>query len=74
MLKDQFIGMNYKTKSDIKHTANRYKYFLESSFVGVNRLFVSIYANQGNNAKRFNVPKCYLPKCIISGHQWKKLL
>ena len=74
MLKDQFIGMNYKTKSDIKHTANKYKYFLESSFVGVNRLFVSVYANQGNNAKRFNVSKCYLPKYIISGHQWQKLL
>ena len=30
----------YKTKSENKNTTNEYRYFLESNFVGVNRLFV----------------------------------
>ena len=30
----------YKTKSENKKTTNEYRYFLESKFVGVNRLFV----------------------------------
>ena len=30
----------YKTKSKNKHTTNEYRYFLESNFIGVNRLFV----------------------------------
>ena len=28
----------YKTKNENKNTENKYRYFLESSFVGVNRL------------------------------------
>ena len=46
-----------KTKSDNKNTANELRYFLESGFVGVNRLFVLVYTNEGNNAKRFNNQK-----------------
>ena len=33
---------------------NEFTYFLESNFVGVNRLFVSVYTNHGDNVKRFN--------------------
>ena len=29
----------YKTKSEIKKATNEYRYFLESNFVRVNRLF-----------------------------------
>ena len=36
---NQFIGMNRKQKSENKNTPNKYRYFLESNFVGVNRLF-----------------------------------
>ena len=32
---------------------NEYRYFIEPNFVGVNRLFVLVYSNQGDNAKRF---------------------
>ena len=31
--------INYKTKSENKHTTNEYRYFLESNFIRVNRLF-----------------------------------
>ena len=30
---------DYKTKSENKNTTNEYRFFLESNFVGVNRLF-----------------------------------
>ena len=36
---NQFIGMNIKQKSENKNTTNKYRYFLESNFVGVNRFF-----------------------------------
>ena len=32
----------YKTKSENKNTTNEYRYFLESNFVGVNRLFIQM--------------------------------
>ena len=44
----------YKTKSENKNTTNEYRYFLESNFSGVNRLFVLVYSNHHANAKRFN--------------------
>ena len=43
----------YKTKSVDKKTRNEFRYFLESNFVGVDRLFVLVYTNQGNSAKSF---------------------
>ena len=43
----------YKTKSENKNTTNENMYFLESNFVGVNRLFVPVYTNEGNNATTF---------------------
>ena len=58
----------YKTKSENKNTTSEYRYFLESNFVGVNRLFVLVYTNEDNNAKRFNAQKFYLPKDIIKNY------
>ena len=42
--------------------------FLKSNFVGFNRLFISVYANHGDNAKRFHARKYYLPKAIIDNY------
>ena len=58
----------YKTKSDNKNTKNEFPYFLESNFLGVNRLFVLVYINHGDNAKRFTARKYYLPKGIIKNY------
>ena len=55
----------YKTKSDNKNTTNKFRYFLESNFVGVNTLFVLVYSNHDNNVKRFKAKRYYLPKGII---------
>ena len=44
----------YKSKSENKNTANEFIYFPESNFVEVKRLFVLVYTNEANNAKRFN--------------------
>ena len=41
----------YKTKSENKNTTNEYRYFLRPNFVGVNRLFVVVDPNHGENAK-----------------------
>ena len=38
---------------------NEFRYFLQSNFVEVNTLFVLVYTNHGNNAKRFNAQKYY---------------
>ena len=57
-----------KIKSENKNTTNEYKYFIESNFVGVNRLFVLIYPNQGDKVKRFNDKKYYSPKGIIKNY------
>ena len=57
-MKDHFIGMNIKQKSKNKSTANEYRYFLESNFVGVKRLSVLVYSNQDNNAKRSKSQWC----------------
>ena len=47
----------YKTKSDNKNTTNKFRFFLESNFIEVNRLFVSIYTNQDAASKRFKAQK-----------------
>ena len=41
-LKDQCIERNIKHKVKIKNTTDKYRYYLESSFVGVNRLFFAL--------------------------------
>ena len=56
----------YKTKSENKNAANEYRYFLKSNFVGVNRLFVLLYSNENDKAKRFKTRRYYLPKKIDS--------
>ena len=43
----------YKTKSD--NMTNEFRYFLESNFVGVNKLFVLVYSNENAASKRFKV-------------------
>ena len=66
-MKDQFIGMNLKQKVN-KNTTTEYTYFLESNFVGVNRLFLLVYSNQDNNSKRFKTRRYYLPKGTIDSY------
>ena len=61
-------GNEYKTKSKNKNITNEYRYFLESMFVGVNRLFVFVYSNQDVSFKRFKTRKYYLPKSIIKNY------
>ena len=58
----------YKAKSENKNTTNNYRYFLESNFVGVNGLFVLIYPNVANNAKRHSAKKYYLPRGRIKNY------
>ena len=43
----------YKTKSENKNMTNEYRYFLESNFVRVNRLFIFVHSNQDADPKRF---------------------
>ena len=45
----------YKTKSEDKNTTNKYRYFLESNFVGVNRLTQTKTTVQ--KSRRFCSPK-----------------
>ena len=58
----------YKTKSENENKRNKYRYFIESNFLGANRLFALIYSNQDGIAKRFNNKKYYLPKCFINNY------
>ena len=55
----------FKTKSENKNTTIKYSNFLQSKFLGVNRLFVSIYSNRDDNAKSFKLLRYYLRKGII---------
>ena len=67
-LKDQFIGMNIKQKMIIKIPQKNLDYFLESYFVGVNRLFLLVYSNEDVASKTFKSKKYYLPKGIINNY------
>ena len=58
----------YKTKSKNKNTTNEYRYFLQSNFVGVNRLFILVYTNQDDNARKFKTRRYYLPKEILDNY------
>ena len=58
----------YKTKSENKNTINEYRYFCESNFVGVNRLFVLVYSNQDAKTKRFKTQIYYFPKYVIKNY------
>ena len=63
----QFIGIN-KAKSQNKKPIKRFRYFLESNFIGVERLYVLVYSDKDGNAKIFNARKFYLPKGIIKNY------
>ena len=58
----------YKTKSNNKNMTNKFRHFVKSNFVGVNRLFVLVYSNEDAAFKRFKAKKCYLPKRIINDY------
>ena len=49
----------------MKNTTNECRYFLESSVVRVNELFVLTYSNQDDNAKRIKTRRYYLPKGVF---------
>ena len=55
----------YKAKSEDKNMTNEYRYFFESNFVRVNRLFVLVYSNQDNTSKRYEARRYFLPKGVI---------
>ena len=55
----------YKTKSDNKNTTNEFRFFLESNFVGVNRLFILVYTNQDAACKRFKTKRYYRKELLI---------
>ena len=63
-----FYWNEYKIKSENKATTNEYRYILKSNFVGVNRLFVLVYLNRGDDVKRFKTRKYYLPKGLIKNY------
>ena len=50
-LKDQFIEINIKPDVRVKQQMN--KDIFESNFVGVNRLYVLVYLNRGDDVKQF---------------------
>ena len=58
----------YKTKCQNNNTSNEYRYFLESNFVGVNRLFILVCLNRSNGVKRFKTRRYYLPKDMIKNY------
>ena len=55
----------YKTKRE-KYATNEYKYFIESKFVGVNRLIVLVYSIQNDNSKRYKAKTYCLKKDAVS--------
>ena len=60
---DHCIWMNIKQKMKTKR--KKRIYFLESNFVGVNRLFVLVYSNPDVNSKKLKTRRSYLPNEII---------
>ena len=58
----------YKAKSVNKNTTNEFRLFLESNFVGVNRLFVLVYTNQDAASRIFKAKIYYLAKGIIDNY------
>ena len=55
----------YRIKNENKNTANEYRFFLELNFVGVNRLFVSVYSNKDVDSKKIKIKRYYVPKGIF---------
>ena len=63
-----FYWDEYKTKDEYKNMTNEFRHFQESNFVGINRLFVLVYANENADSKRFKTERYYLPKGIIDNY------
>ena len=65
-----------KTKSENKNTIIECRYFLESNFVGLNRLLPLVNSNAGDNAKKYKAWRYYLPKVNIENYNiiinWQK--
>ena len=57
-----------KTKSENRNTTNNYRYFLQSNFVAVNRLFALVHSNEDDGSKRFNTRRYYLPKSLTKNY------
>ena len=47
---------------------NQYRYFLESNFAGINRLFALGYSNRDDDVKRLKAQIYYVPKGIIKNY------
>ena len=58
----------HKTKVENKNATNECKYSIESNFVRVSRLFLLVYLNQINHAKKYNTTKYYLPKSVTKNY------
>ena len=58
----------YETKSENKNTKNTYVYFFESNRFRVNRLFMVVFLNRGNDIKRFPGRIYYLRNCTIKNY------
>ena len=54
----------YGTKSQSKQTTNEYRYFLGSTFVGVNRLFELIYLNRNNDVNNLKLQGIIYQKAL----------
>ena len=53
---------------NIKKCFQSIQYFLESNFVGINRLFVLVYSNQDGSSKEFKALRNYLPNVNIKNY------
>ena len=65
------------SKSENKNATNEYRYFLESNFVGVIRLYFLVYTNQDADSKRFKTQRYNLPKVITKNYNaiiWYKTI
>ena len=58
----------YETKSYIKNTRNKFRFFLESNCAGVRKLFVLVYSKEDAFSKRFKAKRYYLPEGIIDNY------
>ena len=60
----------YKAKSENKNTTDEYRYFVESNFVGVYKLFVLIYSKTKKSMLKDLKPdiRYYLPKGVIKNY------
>ena len=59
----------YTAKCENKNRINEYRNYLESNFVGVNRLFVLGHSNQNDNSTRLKAQRYPLPKGVIKNYK-----